>query len=223
MTNQLPKILIAAALVPAPLFAFDVESSDPLSESTFSVEASYGLAFDDLFDFGDDDSNPSVDVAGITFRYTKPLRALTPDGSLVPEVFGLVGIGYGSDELVEREWDYSWKETYSVVQAQLAVGGNLRYRITDVVSVFGGARIGVGYTSIKYEFEENHYEYYDKTQDDVGFLYGGGVGVDFEVTDAFGLRFAWDYIGSTARPELDGIKAERQSYGVFSVGLNFRF
>lgn len=224
MTNRLPKILLAAALVPAPLFALDLESPDPFSESAVSVEASYGFAFNDLFDFDDDDeSNPSVDVAGITLRYTKPLRALTADGNLVPEVFGLAGIAYGSDEIIGREWDYSWKKTYSVVQAQLAVGGNLRYHITEHVSVFGGARIGAGYTAVKFESEENHREDYDNTQDAVGFLYGGGLGVDFKVTELLGLRFAWDYIGSTARPKFDDLKAERQSYGVFSVGVNFRF
>lgn len=192
--------------------------------SAISGDLFYGFAQDELIKNSKLDD---IDIAGLSVRYTGHLKT---DSPIFPEFFGIASFGAGSDDY--KEYYVGSKETNEydcdLFSAQFAVGANIRFQPTEKFSLFAGVRVGLAYESIDLEYKENGWKKYDKTESEVGFLYGIGVGADFNITKHHGITVSVDYVGSTAEPDFDyidgeKIKTEKQSYVMVSVGYKYTF
>lgn len=221
------KTLAAATLLAAlsSTIAFgDVNETTPDSSngwvSAISAEAFYGAGLEKL----DKNDLDELDIGGISVRYTG--RKQTTD-AVSPEFFGIVSLGGGS---LDQTWYYldgDVERNYDLFTMQTAVGANIRVQPSDKFSIFAGARVGFSIESLGVEWKDNGITYYDKTESAVGFLYGAGIGAQFNFNEHNGMTVGVDYVGSTAEPEFDvygyTVKAEAQSYVLFSIGYKFTF
>lgn len=199
--------------------------------SSFSVEGFYGAAQEKLFKDFDIDK---LDIGGLSIRYTGRMSTTSP---VFPELFGITSVGRGT---LDQTWhgygydpyfgevSYTEELNYELLTAQFAIGANIRFQPTEKFSLFAGVRVGLAYESIDLEYKENGWKKYDKTESDVGFLYGIGIGADFNITKHHGITVSVDYVGSTAEPDFDNIdgekiKSEEQSYVMVSVGYKYTF
>lgn len=225
---------------------------------SLGVEGFYALATEDLFKFSDsgdyDDEEdyddevdgvevPKIDLYGVNFRFTTRKNSSVFGGgvNVVPEFYGIFGLGYGNDKLTEsyaeEDWGENYEDKYSVLAGQLALGANLRWIVNEHFSVFGGVRAGMSYISAKVESSaafwdvgdngeiDEGFEKYDKTEDGFGFLGGAGIGCDIAFNEHHALTLGADYLVSTAKAEFKdwGIKTKTQQYCVFSVGYKYTF
>lgn len=228
------KTLAAATLLAAlsSTIAFgDVNETTPDSSngwvSAISAEAFYGAGLEKLYkgDLVDEEGDlDELDIGGISVRYT--VRKQTTD-AVSPEFFGIVSLGGGS---LDQTWYYldgDVERNYDLFTMQTAVGANIRVQPSDKFSIFAGARVGFSIESLGVEWKDNGITYYDKTESAVGFLYGAGIGAQFNFNEHNGMTVGVDYVGSTAEPEFDvygyTVKAEAQSYVLFSIGYKFTF
>ena len=195
-----------------------------------SVEGFYAVAMREFWKDVDEPANKKLDVAGVNFRFSAtPGESLFDAADIVPEFFGIVGVGVGEESYTYYDW-YD-KYEYRAVVGQLSVGANLRWRLCDEFSLFGGARLGLSYVSVRFENEYEDVDYidsYSMTEDGIGFLCGVGVGGELHFSENHSLSVAVDYLLSTATAEFDwgeGDKAEtkQQQYCVFSVGYKYTF
>lgn len=217
------KTLAAATLLAAlsSTVAFgDVNETTPASSngwvSAISAEAFYGAGLEKL----DKEDLGELNIGGISVRYTS--RKQTAD-AVSPEFFGIVSLGGGS---LDQTWyGYSNVErNYDLFTMQTAVGANIRVQTSDKFSIFAGARVGFSIESLGVEYKYNGKTLYDQTESAVGFLYGAGIGVQFNFDKHNGMTAGVDYVGSTAEPDFGGgAKAEAQSYVLFSIGYKFTF
>lgn len=250
--NNCKKSLCAAAglaLLPAAgMFAYgdsDLIGSDyafsgtdsPFSASyasALSVEAFYAWANDKMTS----DDIDKVDVGGVSLRYavTNTSTSIGAGTRIFPEFYGILSFGGGS---LDQTWDRYYYNSlfnsvghvrkecnYDVLTVQAAVGANLRCFVTDNFSVFGGVRLGLAYESLEVELYESGSGTDKEKESDVGFLYGLGVGAEWEIRKRHSLTLGFDYVASTAQPEFDGDiqgKPDKQSYLVLSVGYKYRF
>ena len=222
-------VLVAAAALAAPapsLVAGNDENGatiQPAQEQndnvthSLALEFFYGLACDDLYDkYG---VSIDADTFGPQMRYTVTPKGIFGNSSVYPEFFVLAGFGagYGSDEGFD----------VSVINVRASIGANIKMDVSDSVSAFARAQVGLDYESIDLDYYS-----YCNTNDDLGFLYGVGVGVQIALRDktpssmaAHSVTIGVDYIGSTAEPEFKslGVEADEQSYIVLSVGYRLDF
>lgn len=222
--------LISAALLPVVGYAQDSSlTSDIFSaaENTtmgLTVEGYYGSAYKDLFkdsDFGKED------VAGFNARLTYPIAM--PESVITPEVFFLAGAQGASVEKSTYAGPYYEKEDVSLVELHAAVGANLRVKVCDWFSLVGRAQVGLSWESVDMDVSYNYSGgrgHYEKTESDIGLLYGCGLGAEFKVGQG-SVVLGVDYVGSTAAPEFsiydEKLKCEKQSYLMYSVGYKFFF
>ncbi|MBQ7331998.1 MAG: hypothetical protein IJW39_01970 [Opitutales bacterium] len=202
------------------------------SGNAVSVEAFYAIANDTLS--SGDEAEDDINLGGITVQYTFGKYDGLKKGSsssfiFAPEIeyFASAGIGYGSDEFSEEDpyWNDSYSDEISVLHGQVSVGSNLRWELLEGWDFLVGARLGVSYLSIDYEWKEvwnGLSESGSQTEDAFGLFYGFRVGTNVSLAENHALTFAVDYWGSTARPEFLE-KVEAQSYCVFSVGYKYSF
>ncbi|MGN0834922.1 MAG: outer membrane protein [Candidatus Spyradosoma sp.] len=218
----------AASIVPAVgAFAQDADFAPAPAASPWAVslgaEAFYGTPTKNVFK--DDSDFDKIDIGGVNLRCTLKNADLELAPGLTPEFFGIVGVGSGSEEV--KTYGYGVLEDddkISVVEAQLAVGANLRWQATEHFSVFAGVRVGLGYLWVEGEdkiLNEKHDE------SDVGFLYGAGVGAEWAFNAHHAVTVGYDFVGSTARPKVGSSdekeKVEAQNYHMFSIGYKYTF
>ena len=202
--------------------------------SSFSVEGFYGAAQEKLFKDFDIDK---LDIGGLSIRYTGRMSTTSP---VFPELFGITSVGGGTLDQTWYGYGYhpyfgegSYREelNYDLFSAQFAIGANIRFQPTEKFSIFAGVRVGLDIEYVEYEYKYNSYRD-QKNNTDVGFLYGIGIGADFNITKHHGITFAVDYVCSTAQPEFEKIyisgshytvKTEEQSYIMVSVGYKYTF
>lgn len=189
-----------------------METSTSSGTSSLTLKATYFCGLEDI----DSDLGDSIDLAGLTFDYTKRFG----DASSVvnPELVLSLGFGYG-----EEEWDSPWDELdVSLLSFNVALGFNLRFNCGSAVSIWFGPRVGcnVMYAEVEYEYYDYYwYDEYDDDEWDVGVLYGAEGGIDINFTPHHALTLGIAYLASTAQPE----EIEEQSYLQFSAGYKFTF
>lgn len=187
----------------------DVAESDlmetPTSSGTSSLtlKATYFSALEDI-----DSALGSVDLAGLTFDYTK--RFGDASGVVNPEFVLSLGFGYG-----EEEWAM-WYDDFevSLMSINAALGFNLRFNCGSEVSLWLGPRVGINATYVEID-----YSYYYDDECEVGLLYGAEGGIDINFTPHHALTFGIAWLASTAQP----YDIEEQSYLQFSAGYKFTF
>ncbi|MGN0834847.1 MAG: hypothetical protein ACI4QA_03355 [Candidatus Spyradosoma sp.] len=199
----------------------------PRWAESFAVEGFYGSGQKKLLSVDID----KLDIAGLSAIYTASGRdSFFANYDVHPEFFGILSFGGGS---LDQTWIYdsSCEELdYELFTMQLAGGFNLRGSISDRVSVFGGARIGLAYERLKAEYNYTRYSTrvrYQATENDIGIIYGAGGGAEFLLSEKFALLVGVDYIVSTMRPEFDvygeKFKTKAQAYLTFSFGVRYIF
>lgn len=191
----------------------DVAESDlmetPTSSGTSSLtlKATYFSALEDI-----DSALGSVDLAGLTFDYTK--RFGDASGVVNPEFVLSLGFGYGEEEW--SGWYYDLEGSLFSINA--ALGFNLRFNCGDAVSLWLGPRVGLNVMYV--ELEARYYGDYGSDDDcDIGLLYGAEGGIDINFTPHHALTFGIAWLASTAQP----YDIEEQSYLQFSAGYKFTF
>lgn len=227
--------LVSVALLPVVGYAQGQQPSSMASDVFLATEkATMGLSIEGFYGSAQKDllkeikGLDKVDVAGINARMTYPMT--NTDSVLVPELFFLAGIQGGSVEesAYYLNGDYS-KYDFSLVEFHAAVGGNLRLAVCDWFSLVGRVQVGLSWESVEADnsYREGYsHGSYNKTESDIGLLYGCGLGAEFKIGQG-ALVLGADYIGSTAAPEFsdegEKFKCEKQSYVTYSVGYKFFF
>ena len=233
--------LLALANAPAIALAYEQNSSAwenktmedfYIDEWKYSLRAGsfYAIAKDDILD----GAGEKINVGGINFRVSERSDSFfTLNNSDVPvELFADLAIGYGSYDETERNGSSWEKEEMDLLQVQLAVGANVRGQVWKdrfserSLSLFAGFRVGIGVTRAELDWRKRtyyNYSYYSDSDTAVGFLYGVGVGGEYEFNSHHALTFGIDFIGSTAKPEIGGLELDSQKYYVFSVGYKYTF
>lgn len=221
---------------------------EPRGDWSFSlgVEGFYALSMKDLFKSYDDEDyydeegggdDGKIDLYGASLRFTaRKNSSLFGDGvNIVPEFYGIVGVGYGEEKYSESYWENvsdwgEYEDKLSVFLGQVAIGANLRWIPCEYFSLFGGIRAGASYISVKASYEESgvygdrlYSDSGSETKDGFGFLYGAGIGCDFAFGGHHALTLSADYLVSTAKADFYGEKTQDQHYCVFSVGYKYTF
>lgn len=237
--NNCKKSLCAAAglaLLPtAGMFAYgdsDLIGSDvafPGADSPFSASYASALSVEAFYAWANDkmmsEDLDEVNIGGVSLRYTaaNTSTSLGAGTRIFPEFYGILSIGGGSLEQTAHYYGGRQEWNYDVFTVQAAVGANLRCFVADNFSVFGGVRIGLAYEDVEIEAYQSGYGSVTESESDVGFLYGIGVGAEWEIRKRHSLTLGLDYIASTAQPDFDGFELDKQSYIVLSVGYKYRF
>ena len=192
----------------------DVASSGNLFGTCFSIEGFYGASAED----------DGVDIYGLNLRST---IALQDKGPIIPEFFILAGLGYGSDESSYTEpywvpgswtspghWGYTTVNNETeVMQVELSLGLDVRFVLSEHVSFYVGGRGGFCSISIDTEFSGE-----SNSESDTGFVYGGGVGIDFALSENIRLAFEYNYLEYKYSDADDPAK-----YNMLSGGLKINF
>ncbi len=149
------------------------------------------------------------------------------------------GYATGSDDISEAESDIDYY-TYDRARARvnnfyLMPGYRYTMPVTETVSLFAGANIGLANSSIKAKDEWNYSTYgVDDAGiehfhgSDWGFAYSAEVGVRYAISSTVDVFAAYQFFGSTARPKIgigDGehVSSRHQiSHGV-RVGVGCKF
>ena len=226
--NMLLAATVAAASIVPAVGALAQDAALPETSSSpwtvsLGAEAFYGTPTSDIFK-GETEFD-KIDIGGVNLRCTLKNAELELAPGLTPEFFGIVGFGSGSEEIETYRYGVLDEDRkVSVVEAQLAVGANLRWQATEHFSVFAGARVGLGYLWVEGD-DKMIDEKYDESE--VGFLYGAGVGAEWAFNAHHAVTVGYDFVGSTARPEVgpagDKLKVEAQNYHMFSIGYKYTF
>lgn len=160
-----------------------------------------------------------LDMGGLNFRLNWKKESPFPETILFPEIFVLGGFMTG-----ESEGRYFW-------MFQCAGGGNLHLQLSDYVSVFGGARVGLGYLLLDVDDASWASGYYseedsNKYATDFGVNYGIGAGIDFRLGERGGIvRLGVDYLASTTEAEsgIGGLSISKPNWVIFSLSYNATF
>lgn len=227
-------------------FLFGAEELEKNSPLSVGAEIFQAFAREDIFDDYRGRNIDKIDLTGanVKISYTLPHK----DTEIFDtEFFGLMGFATGSNSISTSDQINATNGRTTndfdtdVSMFQMLVGVNLRYTVSERVSVFGGVKVGFGYFDVSTDAETetltvNNGEI-ERTRNrrtagnsDIGINYGLGVGVDFAITENHAITLGLDYLASTARPEIntggnnnDDIKMNKQSYGIISLGYRYNF
>lgn len=192
-------------------YQLPAETSATRISSSLSAEVFY--AESDLKYWGE-----STNMGGLGMRYA--IAQISDSSSfqrLSPEFFfgGCVGYGYGEpDASSYREWDRYFEFVHLVGM----MGANLRYKVGEHFSFYVGARMGLDYLYFYSDDGED-----DTSGDDLGWIYGIGIGADISFSKNFAMTFGVEHLNSTAQPEVWSAKLPKQEYTMYSVGVKFMF
>ncbi len=183
----------------------------------------YGVALQDLYDGVD-----KIDIFGGRVAYKFPMIKLTDRFSTSPFVESMLGGGFETkDDDYQKDGRY-YDVDYSVVQWTFAIGSQLRFQCTERFALTANAKIGLDVEYVEADPDYHHHGHHHDEEDDtaIGFLYGAGIGGEFQISKRWGVYVGLDYLASTAKPDLDdpyGKVDHSQSYLVISAGASFRF
>ncbi len=234
----LPTTATTAPAATAPAAATPTETTPvaaPPCALTWELGAGYNFATRHLAP-GDDELNPKVDTLNIDLTAVYKLaeqHALTLR-------FGYAG---GTDSVTETEtWTeggYTIHESYRVHARvnnfYLMPGYRFTQALTDTVSLFAGANIGVANSSVKiketWEGSAAGYsggESYKAHGSEFGLAYSAEIGIRYNITPTWDIFIAYQLFGSTAKPDVDygdgDVAKTRQqlSHGI-RVGIGCQF
>ena len=213
----------------------------PLSGFAFgeslSVETFYGAAQKDLLKIYDEKLG-KTDIAGVNIIFSKTLQSgivLPNSQRVVPEFFGMFSVGTGSESVSYTEASNSWRRTIKLDADILTVsalgGADLRWWITDNFSVTGGVKLGLNYTDLTgtLVYRETGYETdrFSVGSNDVGFVYGIGVGGAYKFNKNHSVEFGLDYMSFGTQHKFhawtDSERVKKQSYVMVSLGYKYTF
>lgn len=213
------------------------ESKSP--RITLGAEAFYGIACDDVCDgkfFDEKKPIDGIDIYGVNFRLDVEFPSLFGVDWITPEVFGLVGCGYGSDTIFCYDDHTYYREEAEGTSKlnQFSAGVALNFELTENFSISATGRLGYSISKFKFEYECVYGATYknEETQtvsdSDGGLIYGIGAGVHWTFGKQHKISLGIEYAGSTAQPELDfddeGVfKMDKQSYVFFNASYRFVF
>lgn len=200
---------------------------------SLGVETFYGVAQKDLLRLYDDEKLGKTDIVGINITFTKALQSgivLPNSQRMVPEFFGMLSAGFGSESISYSEGGYSIKLNSDILTVSFLGGTDLRWWITDNFSVTGGVKVGLNYTDftgVLTEREGGSSGKFSVGANDVGFVYGIGVGGAYKFDKNHSFEFGLDYMQSGSQPKLhawdDSEKVKKQSYVMLSLGYRYTF
>lgn len=188
--------------------------TEPVNPYSLELGVGYNFAARNLIRFNDG-SGPKVDTVGVDLTC---VYAVSEHSS-----FNLrFGFASGSDSHgFVNEFDSKFRVNSFI----LMPGYRYTHRLNDWVDGFIGANIGVINESIKLRINDDT----DRIRmhgSEYGFAYSGEAGLRFELTRRFDLFVAYQFLGSTAQPELNNIRATRtraQLYHSVRAGLSYDF
>lgn len=195
--------LFLATAVPASQAQDSVpDALNEVSNIAVAAEVFYG------FDLTDND----VDLAGVQFL--RELYANQVNSKTNVDVFAALRVGYGDD-------DASGLDVWALF-ITASVGADVRAMLSDTVSVFARAQVGVNCTRTHFDTSS------DEDSDFAwGFAYGCGAGIQYDITPTQSITVAVDYLGTTAEPEakISGytVTADKPEYITLSVGYKWSF
>lgn len=136
--------------------------------------------------------------------------------TLSPEFFISGGFGFGYGDIYSVDYGYEeYSLEYEVRHFMCTLGANLRYNIGSAFSLYVGARMGG--EAILFSVDDGMN---DEEQDsDFGLTYGFGMGCSLALSESVSMTLVVEHLNSEAEPEFLG----RQTYNVYSFGLNFMF
>lgn len=218
------------------LTSFVLLALAPLSIAgqSLSADAFYGIAQKDLFDFKTGNKIDETDIYGVNFRFTQSTgRGVVLPGKQIisTEFFGALSLGTGSTDFSETVNGISEKVDAEILTASLLGGANARFSVSEKFHLRGDVHLGVNFTSltVEWSFEETGTptEKYSVGNNAFGFVYGVGIGVEYEFDKNHAFAFGVDYLASTARPKIniayESQKMERQAHVLLSVGYKYSF
>jgi len=237
----LPSSAATAATAPAAIAptAATPAAATPVAATpctlTFELGVGYNFATRHLAP-GSDELNPKIDTLNIDLT---AVRKLTEQHALTLR-FGYAG---GTDSVTESttwvEEGYTIRDSYRVHARvnnfYLMPGYRFTQALTDSVSLFAGANIGIANSSVKvkdtWETSGAGYSYgesYKAHGSEFGFAYSAEIGIRYAITPAWDIFVAYQLFGSTAKPDVDygdgDVEKTRQqlSHGV-RVGIGCQF
>lgn len=224
--KSINKLLAFSALLPAvSVCAFEEQESDYVSDYafdevassesgifSFSIKGFYGLALEDnpLEDIGSVNAD-RADLYGIVADFTWSIP--NEENIVVPELCLSIGAGYGLSE-IDGGW-YYYDGEVDIYSVNALLGLNLRINAGEYVSFYFGPRIGINYLRLHVEWG-----YAEDNEDDIGSIYGGEAGINFNFTPNASLTLGVSYLASEAKPYSD---VNEQSWVMFSVGYRHNF
>jgi len=166
-----------------------------------------------------------MDMGGLNFRYYIRQRSPADTAqSLSPEFFLHAGAGLGGGSCGSGGYgDHRDDAAYTFVHFIGMMGANLRYNINERFSLYIGARMGLDWL---YFDADTGYVDEDNSKDngnDLGWIYGFGLGADVAFTKNFSLSLGVEHLNSSAQPKVWGAEIPKQEYLVYSVGVKFAF
>lgn len=120
------------------------------------------------------------------------------------------------------------KEKIDVESFYIMPGYRYTDSITDNISWYVGANVGISNMKADYEYayvvnNDTIGDPIDLSGDDWGFAASAELGVQYHITDCVYLFGAYQYWMSTARPSDHGVKAKKQSYHSVTAGVGINF
>lgn len=213
----------------------------PLSGFAFGeslgVEAFYGAAQKDLLKIYDEKLG-KTDIVGVNIIFSKTLQSgivLPNSQRIIPEFFGMLSVGSGSERVSYTEEGNSWRRSVKldadILTASVLGGVDFRWWITDKFSVTGGIKVGVNYTDLTGTLSDRatgwEEDKFSVGANDIGLACGVGVGGAYKFNKNHSFVFGLDYMSFSSQPKFhawtDSEKVKKQTYVTFSLGYKYSF
>ena len=116
-------------------------------------------------------------------------------------------------------WDKTRIHTFSLMP-----GYRYTDAITDQLSWFVGANVGIANASYKESSYVEHHRAYFGHKSGWGFAYSAEIGLRYELTESLDVFCAYQYGGNTASPKNNGYRVAHRQHGhTARVGVGIKF
>ena len=120
-------------------------------------------------------------------------------------------------------WDEEWIKT-RIHTFSLMPGYRYTDAITDQLSWFVGANVGIANASYKESGYVEHYRAYTGHKSGWGFAYSAEIGLRYELTESLDVFCAYQYGGNTVGPKIEGYRVNHRQHGHQArVGVGIKF